>query len=307
MTAASTLLAAPAAEPISQTQLAGAIAAYTQITQRLQESHDRLAREVARLRAELESKNRELERRSRLAALGQMAAGMAHEIRNPLGGIALYASLLASRLMQDAEGAAIATRIATGVDRLNALVNDILAFAGEIQPQKRPILLSAVLGEAHELARGRLEAAGTRLSIRCECDVEFQGDAHLLVRAIANLLFNACDAAGEGVVAITAAQVGGELEISVADSGPGVPAELLDRIFNPFFTTKDRGTGLGLAIVHRIVESHGGRIAVRNAPDGQEPGGAHFVIRLPTGAAQGAGTGNESAGLGAAAGFSAGA
>jgi signal transduction histidine kinase len=261
--------------------LAGAIAAYTQITERLQESHDRLGREVARLRGELESKNRELERRSRLAALGQMAAGMAHEIRNPLGGIALYASLLAGRLSEDAEGAALARRIATGVERLNALVNDILAFAGEMQPNKRPILLSAVLGEAHELARGRLEAASTHLACRYEHDLMFQGDPRLLVRAIANLLFNACDAAGEGQVLVAARTAGDELEIRVADSGPGVPAEITDRIFNPFFTTKESGTGLGLAIVHRIVESHGGRIVVRNAEEGQEPAGAHFVIHLP--------------------------
>lgn len=283
-TASMTIPAAPI-DALSAADLAGAIAAYTQITERLQESHDRLSREVSRLRAELESKNRELERRSRLAALGQMAAGMAHEIRNPLGGIALYASLLAGRLSNDEQGAAIARRIASGVERLNALVNDILAFAGEIQPQKRPVLLSAVLGEAHELARGRLEAAGTRLSCQYAEDLMFHADPRLLVRAIANLIFNACDAAGEGQVVVIARQVAGDVEIRIADSGAGVPAELMDRIFNPFFTTKENGTGLGLAIVHRIIESHGGRIAVRNAEEGIQPGGAHFVINLPLGGA----------------------
>ena len=265
----------------SQLELAGVIAAYTQITERLQGSHDKLVREVARLREELASKNRELERRSRLAALGQMAAGMAHEIRNPLGGIALYASLLVRRLNEDAESGSLARRIATGVERLNAIVSDILAFAGEIQPLRRPVPLPAVLAEAAELARGRLEGAGTRLSCRCPAELTIHADGRLLVRAIANLLFNASDAAGEGQVLLAAEAAGEHLEIRVADSGPGIAPELLDRVFNPFFTTKDTGTGLGLAIVHRIVESHGGRIVVRNAEAGDELGGAHFILRLP--------------------------
>ncbi len=261
--------------------LAAAIAAYTEITERLRDSHDKLLHEVQRLRDELASKNRELERRSRLAALGQMAAGMAHEIRNPLGGIALYASLLAGRLEADRESASIARKIATGVQRLNGLVGDILAFAGDIQPQKRPILLSAVLAEASELARCRLETAGTKLSCRYQDDVMFEGDPRLLVRAIANLLFNASDAAGEGQVVLEAEASSGQLQITVADSGAGIPTEIMDRIFNPFFTTKESGTGLGLAIVHRIVDSHGGRISVRNGGEGDPLGGAHFVLDLP--------------------------
>lgn len=274
----------PAAQSIPMLdagELAGMLSAYTDVTERLKASHDRLAAEVGRLRDELARKNRELERRSRLAALGQMAAGMAHEIRNPLGGIALYAGLLVKQLADRPPTQAVAAKIADGVQRLDTIVSDILAFAGEIQPQKRPVDLAAVIREACGLAQGRLEKASARLTCELADDVRLSADPGLLVRALANLLFNACDAAAEGEVRLVGRQENGQAVIEVADSGPGVPAEVMDRIFNPFFTTKDTGTGLGLAIVHRIVESHGGQIGVENAATPAGLGGARFVIRLP--------------------------
>ena len=257
-------------------ELAGILSAYTQVTERLQDSHAKLTAEVARLRGELASKDRQLERRSRLAALGEMAAGMAHEIRNPLGGVALYASLLMKQLTDRPESRTLAERISRGVDRLNGIVTDILAFAGEMTPRRQKIRLAAVAGEAAELARGRLDAAGAQLS--CEvADAELQADPALLVRALSNLLFNAADAAGGGEVRLSGGAGEAGVYIAVADSGAGIEPAAMDKLFNPFFTTKGSGTGLGLAIVHRIVESHGGQIAARNAA----PGGAEFTITLP--------------------------
>ena len=272
---------APETPPIEAGELAGIFSAYTEVAERLQGSHNKLVEEVARLRRELASKNRELERRSRLAALGQMAAGMAHEIRNPLGGIALYASLLGRQLGDRPEARDLAQRIATGVNRLDTIVKDILAFAGEMTPQKRSVFLSAVVGEARELARGRLDSAGTRLTCELGADTEFQADPSLLVRAVSNLLFNASDAAGEGEVRLTAGRTDRGVGISVCDSGPGIDAEVMDKIFNPFFTTKEMGTGLGLAIVHRIVECHGAQIGVANVDPPHGLGGARFNITLP--------------------------
>jgi len=267
-------------DPTDARELAGILSAYTQVTERLQDSHAKLTAEVARLRGELASKDRQLERRSRLAALGEMAAGMAHEIRNPLGGVALYASLLIRQLTDRPESRSLAERIARGVERLNGIVSDILTFAGEMTPRKQPVRLAAVAGEAVELARGRLEAAGTRLS--CEvADTELRADATLLVRAVSNLLFNAADAAGEGEVRLECGRGDAGAYIVVTDSGPGIEPEAMDKLFNPFFTTKDTGTGLGLAIVHRIVESHGGQIAARNGAGGGALGGAEFRITLP--------------------------
>jgi len=262
-------------------QLAEVIAAYTEVTERLRDSHDKLSKEVARLRTELAAKNRQLQRRNRLAALGEMAAGIAHEIRNPLGGISLYAGLLAKQLADRPKAQSLAQRIGAGVDRLDGIVNDVLAFAGEISPQKRPVPLGSILAAAEDLARGRLEQAGTRLI--CEMDGEevFEADRNLLVRAVSNLLFNASDAAGEGLVRLRGGSDRGNITIEVSDSGAGIDPEVMDRIFDPFFTTKDVGTGLGLAIVHRVADSHGGHVQVSNAPAPEGLGGARFCIVLP--------------------------
>lgn len=262
-------------------ELAGILSAYTEVTERLQTSHDKLAEEVSRLRGELASKDRQLERRSRLAALGRMAAGMAHEIRNPLGGIALYASLLRRQLPDRPDAFQLAERIATGVDRLDTIVQDILTFAGEMKPQKRRVLLSGVVSEVRELVRGRMDSAGTELICVVQPDLECQADPALLVRAVSNLLFNASDAAGGGQVRLTGSEGSDGIDICVCDSGPGVDVANMDKVFNPFFTTKDVGTGLGLAIVHRIVDSHGGQVTVANSPPPAGLGGAKFSIRLP--------------------------
>lgn len=262
-------------------ELAGIVTAYTEVTERLSASHERLLEEVRRLREELRQKNAELERRSRLAALGQMAAGMAHEIRNPLGGIALYAGLLRDQLAEMPNSRTLAERIATGVARLDVIVSDILAFAGEIKPQCRPTALSAVVHEAAELVQGRLDKAGTCLTIDVEQDGEIHADRVLLVRALCNLLFNAIDAAGDGEVRLEARLDSANATLRVSDSGTGVPADATDKLFNPFFTTKDTGTGLGLAIVHRIIDSHAGQISVANMEPPLGLGGAMFTVRLP--------------------------
>jgi signal transduction histidine kinase len=211
-----------------------------------------------------------------------MAAGMAHEIRNPLGGIGLYAGLLAKQLADRPKSKTLAEKIAVGVSRLDTIVNDILAFAGEIKPQFRAASLAGVLNEARDLAAGRIERAGARLELRFEADATIEMDPGLMVRALGNLLFNACDAAGEGEVRLAGWTGEDQAWIEVSDSGPGVSSETMERMFNPFYTTKEHGTGLGLAIVHRIIDSHGGAIAVDNATGVGELGGARFVLRLPT-------------------------
>ncbi len=265
--------------------LAEVIAAYTEVTERLRGSHDKLAAEVSRLREELASKNRQLERRSRLAALGEMAAGIAHEIRNPLGGISLYAGLLARKVGDRPEALSLAGRIAAAVERLDLIVNDVLAFAGEIRPDPRPVSLASVVASAQELTAGRFAQGRTRLTCRVD-DGTVEADAALLMRAISNLLYNAADAAGDGEVRLRAAvRDDGTAEIEVCDSGPGIDPATVDKIFDPFFTTKDAGTGLGLAIVHRIVDSHDGRLHVDNAPPPAGLGGARFGIMLPAAAA----------------------
>lgn len=263
-------------------ELGAIIAAYNDVTERLKESHDRLQAEVRRLRMDLEQKNRELARRERLAALGEMAAGLAHEIRNPLGGIQLFAGLLARDLADRPEQKALVEKIAGGVRALDRLVGDILAFAGQRQPRPAPVRVNAVIAASLELAQAAFQREGA--SVHWARDESLEGfsisaDAEQLQQAVLNLLVNAAEAAGAGgQVLVTASRTTeGGVRIEIADTGPGIPPDLLEKVFNPFFTTKDRGTGLGLAIVHRIVEAHGGAVRASNGP----AGGALFTVLLP--------------------------
>jgi len=270
--------------PVELTQrereLAGIISSYNEVTERLKSAHERLSHEVFLLREELAEKNRELARKKRLAALGEMAAGVAHEIRNPLGGIQLYASLLARDLEDRPQARELATRISAGVSTLDGIVGDILAFAGNAEVKLEPVELAAVVAEALELAAPQQRARDATVHADPEaCDVLVLGSSSQLERAVLNLLFNALDAAGEGGnvwVTCTPQNDRGVVELAVADDGPGVSPELVDRIFDPFFTSKDSGTGLGLAIVHRVIESHGGTVRVT----ARRGGGAVFTLGL---------------------------
>ena len=262
--------------------LATIIQAYNDVTEQLKVSHEMLRGEVCRLRDELHEKNKELQRRERLAALGEMAAGVAHEIRNPLGGIGLYASLLGRDLKDRPEQLKIADRIGDGVRNLDSIVGDILAFAGDAPPNRSRTLVTDILAAAGEQATPRADGLSARLTVATpDTAIELNCDTGQIERALLNLLLNALDAAGkDGRVHCTAEETVDEdhvCRITVEDDGPGIPSEQLQRVFNPFFTTKDTGTGLGLAIVHRIAEAHGGRITAGNRPQG----GAVFVLSIP--------------------------
>lgn len=262
-------------------ELGAIIRAYNEVTERLKGSHERLLGETGRLREELAEKNRELARRQRLAALGEMAAGVAHEIRNPLAGIQLYASLLVRDLHEDARCRDLAERIDAGVRTLDGIVSDVLAFAGQATPQPVDVPLSTLVGACV----ASVEPARKRYSADVVIDESVAGcvlhvDSGQMQRALLNLMFNALDAASdEGTVWVFVKNgaTPGTCAIHVADNGPGVPEDIKDQIFNPFFTTKDSGTGLGLAIAHRIAEAHGGRVEVMD----RAGGGAEMVLTLP--------------------------
>lgn len=257
-------------------ELAGIISAYNDVTDRLKVAHERLTMEVARLHEELRQKNEELRRGERLAALGQMAAGLAHEIRNPLGGIALYASML-ERSLTGQPSAATATKIFQGVRALEELVREILEFAQEDRINPRSCRLKDILTRVGDAAASLAEKSEVALEFSIE-ELEIHCDPERIQRALLNLVVNAVQAAGPGgSVRVQADRDGDSVRIEVTDSGPGIAAEHLARIFNPFFTTKSSGTGLGLAICHRIIEVHQGVVRAGNIPGG----GARFVVRLP--------------------------
>lgn len=267
-------------------ELGRIIMAYSEVTERLQQSHDQLNETVLNLRMELGEKNRLLERRNRLAALGEMAAGMAHEIRNPLGGIQLYASILAKDVADRPESLTVVQKIAGGVKRLDALVGQVLQFTREMRANVCLIDLPEVLEQAIELAGPALRDRGVRCVLDGPRPMHVTADPLLIGQAALNLLLNGAEAMdGLGVADATITVRYGppppdsdamQFHLVVRDGGPGIAPQVLDRIFNPFFTTKETGTGLGLSIVHRVVEAHDGTIVVTN-PEG---GGARFDIRI---------------------------
>jgi signal transduction histidine kinase len=263
-------------------ELGRIIMAYSEVTDRLQQSHEKLQETVIALREELGEKNRLLERKNRLAALGEMAAGMAHEIRNPLGGIHLYASMLAKDVAQMPPSLELVKKISGGVKRLEALVSQVLAFSRDIIANPVAADLAQIITRAVEMASPKLDAHHVVWEIEGPAEMHVTLDPFLIEQALLNLLLNAAEAMQERGGTLRIVYASGEnvqarqLHLVVKDSGPGIPATVLDRIFDPFFTTKDTGTGLGLAIVHRIVEAHEGTIMATNPPGG----GAQFESRI---------------------------
>lgn len=259
-------------------ELGRIILAYSDVTERLQKSHDQLTATVESLRKELGEKNRQLERKNRLAALGEMAAGLAHEIRNPLGGIQLYASILAKDLGDRPDSLQIVGKISAGVKRLESLVGQVLQFTREIVANPKSMDLGQVVAQSVDFAGRTLEERNVVCRMKGPGSLNVVGDPLLLGQAVLNLVLNAAEAAdgGEVFVEYGTAPEAKQFRVVVRDSGPGIDPAILDRIFNPFFTTKESGTGLGLAIVHRIVEAHDGTIVAGN----QEGGGARFEIRV---------------------------
>ncbi|MEM9253191.1 MAG: ATP-binding protein [Planctomycetota bacterium] len=260
------------------------IDAYNQLTDRLQRSYDRLSHEVVRLRRELASTNAQLHRAKRLSALGEMAAGIAHEVRNPLAAIQLYAGMIGDDLAAgDIDTPQRHARsIVDAVRGLDGIVNDVLTFSRGIEPRCSRLDLVDLIEQSIERHRPELDRAAVTVELARPATVAIaDADEHLLGQAMLNLVRNAVDAMIDRPIrrlTLDAAVAEGVAQITVADTGPGIDADAIDRIFNPFFTTRSTGTGLGLAIVHRILDAHRGGIAVHNSPD---HGGAVFTLTFP--------------------------
>ncbi len=267
---------------------------YNEATANLQESHDVLCNEVTRLQRELVSTNVQLQRSKRLAALGEMAAGIAHEIRNPLGAITLYLDMLKEDLPSGEMNHDIVLKTIDAVSGLGGIVDDVLDFSGDMRLAFKPVSLWKAIDRAVESHRAGVE--GSRVEIEFEGrdktgDVKVNGDVQSLGRVFLNLFRNAVDAVvvsqgrkeqeGFGKVVLSVSLGDGVAVLRVADSGLGIEEESIERIFNPFFTTRSAGTGLGLAIVHRIVDGHDGMISVYNDD------GAVFEVSLPLSDADG--------------------
>ena len=266
---------------LDASDLAVLMTSFTEVTAKLEATHRSLRAEVVRLNDDLRDANERLARSRRLAALGEMAAGIAHEIRNPLGSISLYVNLLEQDLRETPEQLNTARKINTAVRRLDAIVSDVLCFSRELRPRLAHANAAVLMDRAIDLSIPESSTLREKVNITRSCSpggVELTCDPGLVQQALVNIIRNAIEAATEsGVVqpsvalAATLRPLGEpspEVVLSVEDNGPGVTDEVIERMFNPFFTTREVGTGLGLSIVHRIVDAHGGRVEVGNREHG---------------------------------------
>jgi signal transduction histidine kinase len=243
------------------------------------------ARQLQQKSIELEHANRELEesfervkQADRLAAVGQLAAGLAHEIRHPLASIDGAINILENPESPEELQAEFRGIVRKECRRLSGLLTELLDFAKPRRPRLQQVdfanRVTEVAGVARSMAGNRIEIqvdVGGGLPL-IECDEE------QIKQVMLNLLMNAAQAMPEGgLITVTAYKEGSEIALSVCDEGEGVPDELASRIFDPFFTTREAGTGLGLAVVHQIVMQHGGRIEV--GKNGAK--GTRFTIHLP--------------------------
>jgi len=238
--------------------------------------------------------------RDRLASLGEMAAGMAHELRNPLAGIEVMAGLLRRQVPDSADAQSLLADVISEAKLANAIVVEMLEFVRPVRLQVERTDVADVLNQAVALAESKATRGSTEVSVDVAPDLPIiEGDHHQLSQVFINLVANAFEALeGRGRVTITAAAAeieqdpaftGGTITptpvvvVEVADDGPGVAADLTDKIFNPFFTTKPQGSGLGLAIVRKIVDAHDGRIDLISRPGA----GTRFRVTMPVTSASG--------------------
>jgi signal transduction histidine kinase len=258
--------------------LESVLAAWHTATVRLERTHETLCGEVARLTKELETKNRELARKNRLADLGQMASHVAHEVRNNLVPVSLYMSLLRRRLSDDSGSQSILAKIEAGFTALDATVNDLLSFTAHRQPHWQTFLIGDLVTEVCDSLEPQLDAQMIHVDVDVPPNTLLTADREMFRRAILNLVLNAIDVMrGGGEIVITSYDGPRGFELEVADSGPGLNDEQKRKAFEPFYSTKENGTGLGLAIVYHVAEAHGGTVTAMNCPEG----GAAFTIKIP--------------------------
>jgi signal transduction histidine kinase len=271
-------------------ELQAAFAVFTSATATLEREYRALQEHARELREQLDEKHRALMsslerqrqleaetlRQGRLAAMGEMAATVAHEVRNPLGAMALFARMLLDEVREQPEARRLAEQVTRCVGDLDRVVTNILDY---VRMPAADLCVSNVAGVVDDaLAVAQATAGGgVRVVRHVPAGVAWILDRTLLSQALVNLFRNACEAMrGEGVLSIVVVAAPRWIDIVVSDTGPGIPAAQGETIFNPFFTTKARGTGLGLAVARAAVAAHGGSLELLESPIG-----ARFRLRLP--------------------------
>src|SRR5262245_33686118 len=239
-----------------------------------------IVREIERVVAQLQQREREVLRADQLVAVGQMAAGVAHELRNPLTSI----KMLVQANCEEAEARGLPAEdlriIEQEIRRMERCLQTFLDFARPPQPERRPLSLAVLVQRMLTLVEGRARKQHVTLHFRPPTTpVIVEADADLMQQLLVNLALNALDAMPQGGsldISLDRPREG-RIELRVLDTGPGISTEVLPRLFEPFASDKETGLGLGLVVSRRIAEEHGGSLTVQNRSDG----GAGFILRLP--------------------------
>ena len=260
----------PIAKPMSghAITLEDLVTRFQSASESLERSYRELQGRVQSLTEELEREREERIRLERLAAMGEMAMELAHEIRNPLGSIELYASML------DGE---YAEQIVRSVRLLNHSVTNVLQFGRPVVPVPERMSVSRLLEGTRVFLQPIAQQKQIRIVKDCDSDCFAVADYELLHRMLLNLVLNAIrETPRDGTISLSGRVAGCDILIAVEDSGPGIQEERMARIFDPMFSTSREGCGLGLPIVKRIVESHNGEITVSSSRKG-----TRFLITIP--------------------------
>lgn len=256
--------------------LEDAFSRFTEASTKLDERYALLQDEVESLKLELAKKEEEIRQGQRLSTLGEMAASLAHEVRNPLGAIKLFISLLKEDLRQMPAALHLVHQVDRSISNLDRVVSNILVFAKETQLNFAPINLHSLIQEHVSLLKSMPEHSGLTFKLELKANPFMVASESAIRQVLANLLNNAIQATQHfGQITIKTMERDGQLLLTIQDSGSGINPDLLGRIFEPFVSGRKEGTGLGLAIVKKIVEQHGGSITARNRD------GAVFEIYFP--------------------------
>lgn len=259
------------------TSLLNIIERFNESSAKLESRHAELLGEIAELQEQLRKKDEEVKRAERLAMLGETAAGLAHEIRNPLGAISLFVSMLRRDLSDRTDSVELLDQIDRGIRSLDGVVSNVLHFAQTKKLRVTPVNIHSVAQELQQHFAS-LYSPQSKFDFTLSGNPFIRADEQGIRQCLYNLILNALQAvsfAGTISVSVSDSSEEDAVVIVIGDDGPGVPGHIMSRLFEPFNSGRREGTGLGLSIVRRIVEGHGGGVSVTNKPS------AEFVIVLP--------------------------
>ncbi len=256
----------------------------------LSRSFNQMTDELSEREAKLAGANAALIQSEKLAAFGQLGAGIAHEVKNPLAGILGYAQLTLRKLDEDSPFRKNLKIIETETRRCTEIISNLLTFARQESTSMQPTSINQVVDAAMQIVDHQLGVNNVQITKEYADDLPHcEANANQLQQAIMNFAINAQQAmglAGGNLIVRTRQNAPGGVIIEVEDNGPGIPEEIRSKIFEPFFTTKPagQGTGLGLSVTYGIIKDHGGDIRIEDV----QGGGTRFVVTLPTAASKAA-------------------